>query len=177
MQDQEVLLKSWTKEISRPQCRPEAQSVHCIARTQQRIGEVIPYLNAVLGGDSFTADPPSITFRSQGKLITIHDDHIAINALQDADEAEKILKWLQKEINEAWANRDNITPSYQSALQPRVFEILKLLPRTNCGECGQPTCMVFAGMVAEGGKGVDDCPPLKSPEKERLASYLSNFNL
>ena len=84
-----MLLKGWTKEISRAECRPEAQTVHCIAQLEQNIGEVIPYLNAVLGGFFYVKEPPSVTFRSQGKLISVHDDHIAINALQDGEEAEK----------------------------------------------------------------------------------------
>ena len=25
-----------------------------------------------------------------------------------------------------------------------VMEVLKNLPRTNCGDCGQPTCLAFA---------------------------------
>ncbi|MBW2711975.1 MAG: Fe-S cluster protein, partial [Deltaproteobacteria bacterium] len=29
----------------------------------------------------------------------------------------------------------------------------KLLPKTNCKECGQSTCMVFATQIAEGAKG------------------------
>ncbi len=45
-----MLLRSYQKEIIRPECRPEAESVHCIAHLDQDIGEVIPYLNAVLGG-------------------------------------------------------------------------------------------------------------------------------
>lgn len=61
-----MLLKGWTNEISRAECRPEAQTVHCIARLEQNIDEAIPYLNAVLGGFSYIKEPPSVTFRSQG---------------------------------------------------------------------------------------------------------------
>jgi len=50
---QTMLLKSWIKEITRVECRPEAQTVNCIARLDENIGEVIPYLNAVLGGYSY----------------------------------------------------------------------------------------------------------------------------
>ena len=64
-----MLLQTWTKKITRASCRPEAQTVHCIAHLNENIGEVIPYLNAVLGGYTYIQDPPSVTFRSQGKLI------------------------------------------------------------------------------------------------------------
>ena len=171
-----MLLKGWTKEITRAECRPEAQTVHCIARLEQNIGEVIPYLNAVLGGYTYVKEPPSVTFRSQGKLISVHADHIAINALQDAEEAEKILQWLQREINDAWDKKSETTPSFQAAPRPQVIEILRLLPKTNCKQCGQPTCMVFAAMAAEGGKGAEYCPALSPEAREHLTAYLSRFH-
>jgi len=170
-----MLLKSWTKEITRAECRPEAQTVHCIARLDQDIGAVIPYLNAVLGGFLFSREPLSVTFRSQGKLISVHPDHIAINALQDAVEAEKILEWLKHEINDAWEKRALITPSYETALRPQPFTILKFLPKTNCGKCGFPTCIVFASQAMEGGKGAADCPDLSPDNAGKLKEYLEQF--
>lgn len=169
------LLSGWTKEITRVSCRPEAQTVHCIARLNEDIGAVIPYLNAVLGGYTYVKEPPSVTFRSQGKLISVHADHIAINANRDADEAEKILQWLQREINETWERREEITPSFEAAPRPQPFAILKFLPKSNCGKCGQPTCLVFASLAMEGGKGADDCPELSPEQKKGLAEYLGKF--
>jgi ArsR family metal-binding transcriptional regulator len=76
----------------------------------------------VLGGHTYIKDPPAVTFRSQGKLISVHGDHIAINALRDAEEADKILRWLQREINEAWSRKDEITPSLKRPRpQPQVI--------------------------------------------------------
>ena len=170
-----MLLRSFQKEIFRAECRPEAQTVQCIARLEQNIADVIPYLNAVLGGFSFTREPVSVTFRSQGKLISVHADHIAINANRDAEEAEKILQWLKREINDAWERREQITPSYEAAPRPRVIDILKLLPKTNCKKCGQPTCIVFASLAVEGGKGADDCPALEPHKKEKLREHLGQF--
>ena len=170
-----MLLKSYSKEIFRPECNPGFESVHCIAHLDQDISEVLPYLNAVLGGFDYLKNPPAVIFRSQGKLITVHGDKIAINALRDEAEADKILQWLQREINAAWTNRENIQPSDEGAPKPKVIEILKLLPRTNCRECGQPTCMVFAARVAEGVKGSEDCPPLEPGNIQRLEEYMSQF--
>ncbi|GAB4346145.1 MAG: (Fe-S)-binding protein [Desulfobulbaceae bacterium] len=170
-----TLLTGWTKEITRAACRPEAQTVHCIARLHEDISEVIPYLNAVLGGYTYIKEPPSVTFRSQGKLITVHGDHIAINANRDAEEAEKILQWLKGEINDAWAKRDSITPSYEAAPRPQPFEIVRFLPKTNCGKCGQPACLVFATLAVEGGKGAEDCPEMTPEQKKGLAAYLGRF--
>ena len=170
-----MLLKRYFKEIFRPECNPGFESVHCIAHLDQDISEVLPYLNAVLGGFEYLKDPPAVIFRSQGQLITVHGNKIAINALRDEAEADKILEWLKREINEAWENREDIEPSYEGAPKPKVIEILKLLPKTNCKECGELTCMVFAARMAEGVKGPEDCPPMGAENKQRLAEYMRQF--
>ena len=56
------------------------------------------------------------------------------------------------------------------------LEIFKLLPKTNCRECGQPTCMVFASLVAQGAKGPEDCPELAEQPAEDLLSYMAQFS-
>jgi ArsR family metal-binding transcriptional regulator len=170
-----MLLKSYKTETIHPVCRPEAESVQCIAHLNEDIGEVIPYLNAVLGGFQFIKDPPSVSFRVHGKLIAIHSRKICVNALRDEAEGTKIIEWLKQEINDAWERRGDIQPLFESAPKPKVIEILKLLPKTNCRECGQPTCMVFASQAAEGGKGADDCPPLSTDAKIKLNAYLGQF--
>ena len=55
------------------------------------------------------------------------------------------------------------------------IQIYKLLPKTNCKECGQRTCMVFASQVAEGAKGPEDCPPVDEENSKKLTEYLSRF--
>jgi CO dehydrogenase/acetyl-CoA synthase gamma subunit (corrinoid Fe-S protein) len=57
------------------------------------------------------------------------------------------------------------------------LEILKLLPKTNCRECNESTCMVFATKVAQGAKGPEDCSQIGDREKEQLADYMKQFNL
>jgi hypothetical protein len=40
------------------------------------------------------------------------------------------------------------------------IEILKLLDKTNCKECGYPTCLAFASAVFQGQKPLAECPHL-----------------
>jgi len=68
-----------------------------------------------------------------------------------------------------------IEPKFEGSPKPKILEILKLLPKTNCQECGQPTCMVFAALAAQGVKNADDCPALTEEKKRLLQTYLARF--
>ncbi len=172
-----MLLKTYKKRIFRPECNPSFQSLHCIAHLNEDVGEALPYLNSVLGGLTFYQSPPAVTFKVHGKLITVQPREIAVNALTDEEEADKILEWLKREINDVWERREEIQPKYDGIQKPNLLEVLKLLPKTNCRECGQPTCIVFSTLVIEGAKGPDDCPQLPNTDKSKLIEYLSKFYL
>ncbi len=172
-----MLLKEYKLEIFNSECNPGAILVHCFAHLKQDVSEALPYLNAVLGGFEYIKDPPSVTFKSQGKLITVHGRKIAINALKGEEEAQKIVEWLKREINDAWEKRDGIKPCYEGMPRPGIVEILKLLPKTNCRECKEPTCLVFATKVAEGVKTAEDCTQIGENEGVKLAEYMKQFNL
>jgi len=47
-----------------------------------------------------------------------------------------------------------------------AVDVYKLLARTNCGECGPPTCMAFAALVHKGERPLSDCPHLEKPVLE-----------
>ncbi len=49
------------------------------------------------------------------------------------------------------------------------IQIYKLLPKTNCGECGMPTCLAFAMALAAGKAELASCPYVSEEAKEQLA--------
>lgn len=49
------------------------------------------------------------------------------------------------------------------------IEIYKLLPQTNCKECGFPTCLAFAMKLAAKQVELDDCPYVEEEAKSKLA--------
>lgn len=171
-----MFLSGYSLEIFKSKCDSSARGVHCFIHLENDIAEVLPYLNSRLGGFVYTHEPPSLTLKHYGKLLTFHPKKIAVNALTDQQEAEKIADWLFREINETWELRREIQPSTDSAKQPALIEILKLLPKTNCRKCNEPTCMVFAARVMEGVKNENDCPEMAVINKKTLGSYLSGFS-
>lgn len=48
------------------------------------------------------------------------------------------------------------------------IEIFKLLPKTNCKECGVPTCLAFAMALAAGKATLTSCPYVSEEAKEKL---------
>ncbi|MDD4876285.1 MAG: acetyl-CoA decarbonylase/synthase complex subunit gamma [Dehalococcoidales bacterium] len=48
------------------------------------------------------------------------------------------------------------------------IEIFKLLPKTNCGECGVPTCLAFAMSLAGGKAELTSCPYVSEEAKTQL---------
>jgi acetyl-CoA decarbonylase/synthase complex subunit gamma len=49
------------------------------------------------------------------------------------------------------------------------IEIFKLLAKTNCKECGFPTCLAFAMALASGKAELDKCPYVSDEVREKLA--------
>lgn len=169
-----MLLKQYRKKFCLPP-NPEARHLRCVAYLDENISDVLPYLNTVLNGHQYIKKPPSLTLKFNGKLITLYAKEIGINIVKDENEAEKILKWLKKEINDTWKRRKEIAPSFEVAKKPGILDVLKLLPKTNCQKCGQSTCMVFAVLITEGGKSPENCPQLDVQNKMTLHNYLKQF--
>jgi acetyl-CoA decarbonylase/synthase complex subunit gamma len=49
------------------------------------------------------------------------------------------------------------------------IQIFKLLPKTNCGECGFPTCLAFAMALAAGKAELEKCPTISDEAREQLS--------
>jgi acetyl-CoA decarbonylase/synthase complex subunit gamma len=49
------------------------------------------------------------------------------------------------------------------------IQIFKLLPKTNCKECGVPTCLAFAMNLASGKAELDSCPYVSEEARAQLA--------
>jgi len=52
---------------------------------------------------------------------------------------------------------------------PTAIEYFKLLPKTNCKDCGQPTCLAFAMQLANQKAKIEDCPHVESGAKDSIA--------
>lgn len=159
--------------IFRPECNFGFATVNVIARFDNDISPVLPYLNAAWGAYMFDAAASTLTLKISGKLVTLRAREVAVNGLKDQEEVYNVLNWLKREINSTYDRRQEIEPLYTSRPAINMMAIMKYLPRTNCRECSEPTCLAFAAKVRDGEKGPDDCPPLSPEARNQLHAFLS----
>src|SRR5208282_722933 len=50
------------------------------------------------------------------------------------------------------------------------LDIFKLTPKTNCKDCGMPTCMAFAMKVAQGAASISECPHMSAEALAKLSA-------
>lgn len=55
------------------------------------------------------------------------------------------------------------------------IDVYKLLPKTNCQECGEANCMAFATRVVNGEMLVENCPPVTKEEYQASYTKLSRL--
>jgi ArsR family metal-binding transcriptional regulator len=167
-------------DIFRPKMDSSKETLHAIATFTADISPAFPYVNAELGGWDYDQTNQVLLIKlSDGKWITLHPQKIAIRGARDLAEAKALLAWIQAQINDIYARREDITPRNVSQAGLKVMEILKLLPMTNCKACGYAACMAYAAALREGEIRLEDCPPLgeeKFREKQvKLQAYLESF--
>jgi hypothetical protein len=54
------------------------------------------------------------------------------------------------------------------------IQLYQLTPKTNCGECGHPTCLAYATQVIVGHSDMDACPYLDPEQKEAFRARLED---
>jgi hypothetical protein len=57
-----------------------------------------------------------------------------------------------------------------------AMEIYKHLDKSNCRECGEKTCLAFAGAVFQGRRKINECPKLEATVVEKYAETRANRN-
>ena len=170
-----MLVNKYDLDIFTPPCDPGAERFSAIGHLAEDISAVFPYLNATLRGAVYHPAANALTWKKAGHTIAFNAFKIAIGNAEDRDGAEEELKGLIDLVNRTWERRDEITPSTEVRRRPTTMAIYKLLPQSNCKECGEPTCWIFASRLAASQKSLADCPLLTKPEYSNKLAALEEF--
>jgi ArsR family metal-binding transcriptional regulator len=150
----------------------DPEKIRVIAEVSGEIYEAFPYLNAILKGCIYNHPALTLTIKKDGKLFTLHANHITLAKIEDEKEAEEILKWLKNLINETYENRDRIEPNFSKGAELKALDIYRLLPGTSCKKCGELTCLAFAVKLIGRDIEITKCDPLFSEKYQEKRNVL-----
>ena len=158
-----MLLRDYKiRKVRRSFCNPEWIAVR--AELSNNISEVFPYLNAILKNAVYTSGVPSLNFKMETGFTSLMPLEIDVGQVLYKEDAIKVLDYLKELINDTWERRKGIAPLYERKGEIKAKDILDYLPKSNCRDCGLPTCFAFAMALLKGQKRLKDCSALGKPE-------------
>lgn len=167
-----MLLKNYSFETMLPECNPRAETINAVAELSEDIGIILPYLASIIKVCTYDDKTKTLTFKHKGKGVAVYPRKITITRLQDREDAKRVLDELKDLINKTYDHRDNIQPRYKKGGELKYLEVFKLLPGTNCKECGEPTCLAFANKLVQQETDIAQCSPLFSGQFEEKRAKL-----
>lgn len=109
----------------------------------------------------------TVQFTLDGIRCALFPDQIQAAQFSEREQALTFEDRLIEFLNDLDQKKDAIEPDYSPVKQISVLDILKLLPKTNCKECGYPTCMAFASVLSRGETDTSNCPELENSDNEK----------
>ncbi len=135
-------------------------------RLDADIAQLFPYIKAEIPDAMLLARPRFIRFVWEAHLCGLHPDRGAASPFRDAFAASEFIRRLIAYLRDLHARRHAIKPNHRTDRRPSVLDIYRLLPGTNCRECGYPTCLAFAAAVSQQRILPEECPGLGRPIAE-----------
>ena len=146
-------------------CVADETKIRIIAEITGDLEPVFPYLNAVIPHASYSPGAQTLTYLDGHRMVVLYPRRIAMAKPHELVDAWLRLADIRRRAGDAWARRDEIEPDYTTRKKPPALEILKRLPGTNCGQCGEMTCMAFALRLWAGEARLGACAPVLAPEQ------------
>ncbi|MFZ0928412.1 MAG: LuxR C-terminal-related transcriptional regulator [Syntrophobacteraceae bacterium] len=132
------------------------------------ISALLPYINAVAEGATFYEQPVFIRFNLDGFLCGLHPTDGSAGLFEHYTQAREFLERLIAFINQLHERKDSIRPNHKRHKYASVIEILKLLPGSNCRECGYLSCMAFAAALSRQEAYPTQCAELGPPLRQDI---------
>ena len=170
-----MLIDDFDLEVFTPPCEPGAERFAARARLNAPINEVLPYLNATLRGAVYNPAAGALTWKKGGHNIAFHAYEVATSNVEDREAAVKELRGLVDLVNRTWDRRAEISPDFVIHQRPTPMAVYRLLPRTNCKACGEPTCFTFALRLAASQVEIEGCPALFEPGQAHALEALRSM--
>lgn len=143
-------------------CLAEQGKIIVTGKPSRSLDKVLPYLANLPGVLGFNPDTLTLTFRRPRGFMTLFPKRVSITQVRDVEEGLELLAALTEAINATWENRQALTPVKTRKKPPGHLDIYALLPRTNCKQCGEATCLAFAVNLILHKRLLEECMPLQN---------------
>ncbi|GAB4457773.1 MAG: (Fe-S)-binding protein [Anaerolineales bacterium] len=143
-------------------CLAEPGRIIVIGKPNRLLDEVIPYLATLPGVIAYNPETCTLTFRRPHGFMTLYTDKVYITQVVDTNEGLELFAALTEAVNAVWEKRAELIAVTAKKRAPRHLDIWELLPRTNCRQCGEATCLAFAVGLLQQKRALTECPPLQS---------------
>jgi len=153
-------------------CVADKSRIRFIAHLGGDIAPVFPYLNTLMHEASYNARAATFTFMDAHRLVALYGQRVVVAKADDLVDGWRTLEMIRCRAADAWARRASVEPTYQMRQRPPALEVYKRLPKTNCGACGQASCLALAVMVYEGEVNISRCRPVFEGEFGHLREAL-----
>ena len=173
----EQLIEDYEVELAEAGCSPDTGRFGLLVTLPGDISAVFPYLNALLEETLYDRDNRILIGAEMGRRYAFRPEEIRVSGLAEAAEAPEVARQVVERVNRTWRERDRIEPCFRERKLPAVADIYRLLPRTNCRQCGRQTCLVFAAELRDDLGLLYECPPLARAEhSDSLAQIEKLFS-
>ena len=154
-------------------CHSEGACYRVVIETKEDLGPLMPYINAELSVVTYEPDEeePVLIFKAEGFRVALRRHEIAIGSVEDKGQALAAARGITAVLNRVIERMDSITPDHRPRRRPPALEIFKLLPGTNCGECGEAACLAFAVKLSLGRLEPEICTYVKEQGKALKEIY------
>ncbi len=158
--------------IHTPACHPGTPILSAQFSFDTDVSELFPYINAAVEDAKYFDIPHYIKFTLDGVMWALYPENAAAVPFEDHSQAMEHIDRMIMFLNKLYGEKEAITPDHKKYKPVSVLEIYKVLPGTNCKECGFSACMAFAAALSKEEVSYAKCPELKTSEKEQLLTSI-----
>ncbi len=161
-------------------CAVEADGIRFLAQADRTLNEVLPVLFLVFPNATYSEKIGFLSYKTQERIVSIFPNgKISMTHVKDKEMAIKLVEELRKTLNRANIYlKTHGSPEKTLAEQKRALSakmLFEILPKTNCKECGEQGCFVFATKLLLAEKRPEDCKPLTLDEKAETRHQLERM--
>jgi ArsR family metal-binding transcriptional regulator len=154
-----MFLESIALVQTRP-CLADPGRIIVVGRPSHPLDDVLPYMATLPNVIAYNPEAATLTLRRQPGLLTLGADKVYITQVQNLGEGLDLLAALTEAINATWVHRTELVAVTAPRYPPRLLEVWRLLPGSNCRQCGEQSCMAFAAGLLQQRRTPAECPPL-----------------